>query len=507
MSLDLATPEVEYDHGKHCLIPDWAGLCHVPFDPEGEGLKTFRALLVPKGKVLHLEDVRGQYLVDGDWQVVRALQLVHFAPTTARKPEFLLCFMDFSAISNSASGMYVETLQLPLQVKKNVYQSTAKISTIADVVGFSTVPEKQLPWIAHMKPTLSKIEMLNVHGIYNSSTLEEYLGKPLEGRLEIILKQTNAALTSEVSDILKQDARLGERQRAQFQARVDKIREQLVALPLSAYDLELSCRVHSLEGVSAGVKTPHRQQVSQGTAEAALTRVAEMRPIAIDVDHSPPSPTSPVPPPEGMGEEGEGGGEEGAVVPTLSPVNQSPKPAAARSSSSRLRTATDKFQFKHAPAPKKSKTSRQDKKVVEPPPINPRTKEPYKRGGPYSTKAIKKNATASKLKALIGADDDDSSDPALLAAVPTLKLQVQHLKLQVEQLKGELAKAKHELAHEKSSVEARLANARLTSAHASAHELLEKYKEGIRDGANISKGRVPTPLSFGGATPNSTDSY
>lgn len=95
----------------------------------------------------------------------------------------------------------------------------------------------------------------------------------------------------------------------------------------------------------------------------------------------------------------------------------------------------------------------------------------------------------------------------LSSFVPTLKLQVQQLQLQVEQLKCELAKVKGEVAQEKGSVESRLANALLTSAHASAHELLEKYEEGIRDGAHISKGRVRTPLSFGGATPNSADSY
>ncbi|KAL3908149.1 MAG: hypothetical protein SGPRY_009907, partial [Prymnesium sp.] len=67
------------------------------------------------------------------------------------------------------------------------------------------------------------------------------------------------------------------------------------------------------------------------------------------------------------------------------------------------------------------------------------------------------------------------------AAVPSLKMQMQQLKEQVQHLKDELAKAKEELAQEKSSVESRIANAQITSAHASAHEILEKYKEGIRD--------------------------
>lgn len=110
--------------------------------------------------------------------------------------------------------------------------------------------------------------------------------------------------------------------------------------------------------------------------------------------------------------------------------------------------------------------------MVEPP-FHQRTKEPYKRGGPCSTKAIKRNVIGRHLKALIRDDDDDSSDPALF--VPTLKLQVQQLQLQVEQLKGELAKAKGKgkVAQEKSSGESRLANAHLTSAHVSAHELLK----------------------------------
>ncbi|KAL3913570.1 MAG: hypothetical protein SGPRY_007937 [Prymnesium sp.] len=49
----------------------------------------------------------------------------------------------------------------------------------------------------------------------------------------------NAALMSEVSDILKkQGSHLGERQRAKKQARVDKLKEKLVGLALSAYNLE-----------------------------------------------------------------------------------------------------------------------------------------------------------------------------------------------------------------------------------------------------------------------------
>ena len=96
-----------------------------------------------KENARHLEDVRGQYLVEGEWKVVRDSQLVHSAPTTASKPEFLLGFIDFSSISTSASGMYAETLQVPLQMKRNVYQSTVKISTIVEIAGFSTVDARE----------------------------------------------------------------------------------------------------------------------------------------------------------------------------------------------------------------------------------------------------------------------------------------------------------------------------------------------------------------------------
>lgn len=61
----------------------------------------------------------------------------------------------------------------------------------------------------------------------------------------------------------------------------------------------------------------------------------------------------------------------------------------------------------------------------------------------------------SKLKALIGNDGYNSSDLAILADMPALKMHMQHLK-------DELPKAKAELAQEKSSIESLIANARIT---------------------------------------------
>lgn len=49
----------------------------------------------------------------------------------------------------------------------------SKVASVADVVGFSAIEEKHMPWIAHLKPTLSIIDLLNVHGIFNSTDLEE----------------------------------------------------------------------------------------------------------------------------------------------------------------------------------------------------------------------------------------------------------------------------------------------------------------------------------------------
>ncbi|KAL3898603.1 MAG: hypothetical protein SGPRY_012812, partial [Prymnesium sp.] len=79
-------------------------------------------------------------------------------------------------------------------------------SSAEDIVGFSAFEEKHMLWVAHLKPALSKIELLKV--IFNSTDLEKYFKKPMKQRVDHILEHTESALEAQVSEVSRKDARL-----------------------------------------------------------------------------------------------------------------------------------------------------------------------------------------------------------------------------------------------------------------------------------------------------------
>ena len=118
-------------------------MCGLPQDQEEDGVTAFRALLLPKGKTLHVPDEPGCYATLGPWRMQSALSRVHFVTATSRKPELLLAFVDYGMLSNGAStGMFVMSLQLPLQKKLNVFEETPRFTKIADVCGFTSIDAK-----------------------------------------------------------------------------------------------------------------------------------------------------------------------------------------------------------------------------------------------------------------------------------------------------------------------------------------------------------------------------
>lgn len=83
------------------------------------------------------------------------------------------------------------------------------MSTIANVAGFSSVPEKHMPWVCEYEARLFQDrvaqrprhpERHDFGGVHGQAS------RRVEARLNILLKQINAAIVSEVSDIHKQDA-------------------------------------------------------------------------------------------------------------------------------------------------------------------------------------------------------------------------------------------------------------------------------------------------------------
>eukprot|EP00966_Prymnesium_polylepis_P186675 4327344-Prymnesium_polylepis.1 len=84
-------------------------------------------------------------VVDGDWSKQEALCLVHFVPSTKREPEMLLNFIDYGYANPTMNGVSIESLQLPLQIKKNVYQDTPRVTRIENVCGFSIIDAGKAP--------------------------------------------------------------------------------------------------------------------------------------------------------------------------------------------------------------------------------------------------------------------------------------------------------------------------------------------------------------------------
>ena len=105
-------------------------LCSATQDSEEDGALAFRALLLPKGKTLHVPGEPGCYDTLGPWQSQVALALVHFVPATARKPELLLAFADYGMLSSAGRGRFVMSLQLPLQKARNVFEETPRFTKI-----------------------------------------------------------------------------------------------------------------------------------------------------------------------------------------------------------------------------------------------------------------------------------------------------------------------------------------------------------------------------------------
>ena len=126
--------------------------------------------------------------------------------------------------------------------------------------------------------------------------------------------------------------------------------------------------------------------------------------------------------------------------------------------------------------------------------INPRTGQPYKRGGAYSkdkqdpTKQALKIAEAAAKEVEKKANDKET----------------------ISKLRSEVASLEAQLTAEKASKEMAVSAAKLEVEQRLAMSLLQRYRDGLRDGASLSRGRGmgadparATPDSAGMATDES----
>ena len=122
--------------------------------------------------------------------------------------------------------------------------------------------------------------------------------------------------------------------------------------------------------------------------------------------------------------------------------------------------------------------------------INPRTKEPYKRGAYNKDKA---NSAAGDVAAL----QRQAREQAAWERSNTLRTEVASLRAEIQRLNKELEETK-------SSMEAGKRAAVLEATQKMATDMLQRYKDGLKDGASLSRGGATVNLASATATPDSS---
>lgn len=272
-------PKIPFDAETMECVLDLRALCGLPQDSEEDGALAFRALLLPKGKTLHVPGEPGCYATLGPWQSQVALSLVHFVPATARKPELLLAFADYGMLSFAGRGRFVMSLQLPLQKARNVFEETPRLTKIADVAGFTPIDVKSQPWCSLLEPALKRHPIYEEQKIYSPAAIITYMRAPLARRIETLVKSARKGIAEKVKALARQDKRQAEKASARMEAQLDAAHEFLKALPPKKYDRRMEERVIVVKpDASDGpdwLTTPKRGELEAGSAVCLPTARAE----------------------------------------------------------------------------------------------------------------------------------------------------------------------------------------------------------------------------------------
>ena len=269
-------PDFPFDPTTTVCVPDLRTMCNLPADVETDGVATFRALLLPKGKTVHVPDQPGCYVVAAEFRQQLALSKVHFAASTRREPELLLGFSAFGVLNPNASGTFAISLVLPLMRSRNIYEQTRRMTKISDVSGFSKIDEKQMPWCSALKPALERQPMYNDIKVFSQIAIIGWVRKPLKDRIEILEKRANTEIVTIVSEIARQSKRDAEQRKATLTASLDMSLGRLWAMPPAAYDKQMDKRVIKLSdsGDVAWLQTPARKELEEGRAVCRTTALA-----------------------------------------------------------------------------------------------------------------------------------------------------------------------------------------------------------------------------------------
>jgi hypothetical protein len=258
---------------EHELIVDPKGWCHLPYDTAHDGVKSFRAIVVPRGKTARVSPAN--YVVVGCSTVITAPVLVHF--TNGRAPEVLLDFVDYAMVKDSLlTGVSVETLKEPLMVRKGVYQTQQYVVSLRHVAGFSSFPPGA-PYTVHLEPALKKNAPYSTLNISSVADVMRFVDTPLAGRVSQLMADAEQRYEKAAAELSKAGDRQAQKTRGVWEAQLLELVGAVRAMPLKAYDERLSARFthltsaeieHSQPGL---LSSPLREQLSLGTAELKRT--------------------------------------------------------------------------------------------------------------------------------------------------------------------------------------------------------------------------------------------
>ena len=255
-------------------VPDLRSLCRLPADPDDDGVQTFRAMLFPIGKTIHVPNEPGAYATLGPWRMQMALCLVHFHEATKRNAELLLSFVDYGMVSNSsANGIFVMSLQLPLQKARNVFEETPRFTSIQDVIGFSQFNPRKQPWCAVLKPALERQAVCADLEVFNQLDIVSWLKKGLQSRLGALEEFARTDIGKLVRDLERQDKKAAQKAKAKLESRLAAVCRFFLELPPSKYDRSSKERIIQVTSDSSPqwLNTPVREGLVAGKAKLACT--------------------------------------------------------------------------------------------------------------------------------------------------------------------------------------------------------------------------------------------
>ena len=178
-------------------------------------------------------------------------------------------------VSNSMTGIYVESLQLPLQKQRNVYEETPRFTSIKDVCGFTNINSKAQPWCALLKPALERQPECDDHEVYSSIDIVNLLKTALATRLKKLHVLATERVAKAVEDLGRQDASAAQKAKARLESRLAATLQFFLDLGPQKYDRKTRERILTVDASTTGVswlKTPERANLNEGRASLAPTR-------------------------------------------------------------------------------------------------------------------------------------------------------------------------------------------------------------------------------------------